>query len=554
MLYYDLKLEASKKTIGNAVARDVELRRIARTLKRQYNNNILVRGASGTGKTSLLQALAYQISSGAIKGFENANIAQLDTANLKKLFSQMTNPAATADAIAYFQNAFNAMPDNTIAIIDDFDSVAPEHKLAEISQAMQPFFERNGLCLCISVNDLAAQKMREENPAFFQHFEEVAIKETDAKETQEILNALSPAFEKEYAIKIPQSALAAAAELSRKSGHDKKMPLSAIHFLDEALAFAKISGARELEKKHAQEIFSEKTGIPSAGLDSADISQLKNLETELEKSVIGQNLAVQKIADIVRRGRMGLRNPNRPIGSFLFLGPSGVGKTELSKILAKTVYGSERSFTRIDMSEFGEQHTVQRLIGAPPGYIGFEAGGQLTNAISEQPYSLLLLDEIEKAHSKIFDIFLQVFDDGRLTDGQGKTVNFSNSIIIATSNLGINEIVEQSKKYGDVNDPRFIENVLMPVLLRNFRTEFLNRFDAIIMFNPLGLDDLVSIAHLEIEKIEARTAEHNIKFNIDENVLRRKIMEIMDLRFGARPVKRFVEQTCESLIAAKLLE
>lgn len=554
MLYYDLKLEASHKTIGNVVARDVELRRISRTLKRQYNSNILVRGASGTGKSALLEALAYQIARGQIKGFENSTVIKLDTANLKKLFSQMTNPAATSDAIAYFQNAFGAMPHDTIAIIDDFDAIVPEHKFAEVAQAMQPFFEANSLRLCISANDLAAEKMREENAAFFQHFEEIALKETDSKETSEILSALSPAFEKEYGIKIPPASLKAASELAAKSGQDKKMPLAAIHFLDEALAYAKISGARELEKRHAQEIFSEKTGIPSTGIDASDISLLKNLEKELSKSVVGQSFAVQKISDIVRRGRMGLRNPNKPTGSFLFLGPSGVGKTELSKTLAKTVYGSERSFTRIDMSEFGEQHTVQRLIGAPPGYVGFEAGGQLTNAISQQPYSLLLLDEIEKAHSKIFDIFLQVLDDGRLTDGQGKTVNFSNAIVIATSNLGINEIVEHAKGDGDVNGQPFIENKLMPILLKNFRTEFLNRFDGIIVFNPLGLDDLVKVARLEIDKIEKRTAEHNIKFNIDENILRDKIAQIMDLRFGARPVKRFVEQTCESLIAAKLLE
>ncbi|MBU6447750.1 ATP-dependent Clp protease ATP-binding subunit [Patescibacteria group bacterium] len=553
MLYYDLKLEASKKTIGNVVARDVELRRIARTLKRQYNSNILVRGASGIGKSALLEALAYQIASGQIKGFENATIVKLDSANLKKLFAQMTNPAATADAIAYFQNAFISMPHGTIVVIDDFESVVPEHKFSEVNQALQPFFEANNLRLCIAINDLSAQKMREENPAFFQHFEEIALREPDNAETKQILSALSPAFEKEYGIKIPQTALAAAAEMSVKAGGGKKMPLAAIHFLDEALAFAKISGARELEKKHAQEIFSEKTGIPGASMDAADVSLLKNLETELGKSVVGQGFAVQKISDIVRRGRMGLRNPNKPTGSFLFLGPSGVGKTELSKTLAKTVYGSERSFTRIDMSEFGEQHTVQRLIGAPPGYVGFEAGGQLTNAISQQPYSLLLLDEIEKAHSKIFDIFLQVLDDGRLTDGQGKTVNFSNAIVIATSNLGINEIAEQARGGGDVNDSAFIEKQLMPILLKNFRTEFLNRFDGIVVFNPLCLDDLVKIARLEIEKIEKRTAEHNIKFNIDEQILREKIQQIMDLRFGARPVKRFVEQTCESLIAAKLL-
>jgi ATP-dependent Clp protease ATP-binding subunit ClpB len=249
---------------------------------------------------------------------------------------------------------------------------------------------------------------------------------------------------------------------------------------------------------------------------------------------------------------MGLRNPHKPLGSFLFLGPSGVGKTELAKLLATKVYGSERHFTRIDMSEFTEQHTVQRLIGAPPGYVGFEAGGQLTNTVKHQPYSLILLDEIEKANPRIFDIFLQVFDDGRLSDGQGQVVDFTNTIVIATSNIGINEIVQAYTNNEPEGD--FSEKALLPILQEHFRTEFLNRFDAIIVFNPLSTEDLLKVAYLEIKKIEARTVEHGIKFNIEPQVLKKRIEQLIDLRMGARPVKRFIEQTCESLIASKLLD
>jgi ATP-dependent Clp protease ATP-binding subunit ClpA len=237
----------------------------------------------------------------------------------------------------------------------------------------------------------------------------------------------------------------------------------------------------------------------------------------------------------------------------LFLGTSGVGKTELAKSLAKIVYGSERSFTRIDMSEFGESHTVQRLVGAPPGYVGYESGGQLTNSVQDKPYSLILLDEIEKAHAKVFDIFLQVFDDGRLTDGRGQTSNFTNSIIIATSNLGIGEILKGSRDGIDLNSPEFISNNLMPALLKSFRPEFLNRFDAIIVFNPLSADNLLQIAKLEISKIEERVAEHGVKFNIDDNILREKIIELSNPMLGARPIKRFIEQTCEQLIAMKIM-
>lgn len=549
MIYYDLKQEAKRQSLSDVVARENEIKRIARTLKRQYNNNILVRGASGVGKSATVEAFAYRVTKGAIPGFENYKIAKLDSSNLKKLFFQIHNQ----EIFNYLSSAFKKLPNNSIIFIDDFENICPENRLYEISQALDPFFKRNDLCLVLAMSESGYQRMAKELPNFFQHFEDINFAENDSTETKEIINALKPAFEKEYGIKIEAETIKDIIELSAKMPTDKKSPLRAIHLLDESLAYAKISRLQNLSKKEVREIYAEKTGIPSATLSGNDKDLLKNLETDLNKRVIGQKKASKIIADIVCRSRIGLRNPNRPYGSFLFLGPSGVGKTELSKILAKNVYGSERAFTRIDMSEFTEAHTVQRLIGAPPGYIGYEAGGQLTNAIKQQPYSLILLDEIEKANPKIFDIFLQVFDDGRLTDGKGQTVNFTNSIIIATSNLGISQIVEAYAQGEDIGSPLFLEKKLMPILTANFRIEFLNRFDAIIVFNPLSLEDLTGIAELEIKKIEERVAEHNIKFNIDPQILRSKISGLIDYRFGARPVKRFIEQTCESLIAMKLM-
>ncbi|GAC1574288.1 MAG: hypothetical protein NVS3B9_5880 [Candidatus Doudnabacteria bacterium] len=549
MIYYDLKIESKRKAIGNVVARETELKRIARTLKRQYNNNCLILGDSGTGKSALLEAFAYQVSLNQIPGFEKVLLAKLDTNSLKKTVGQLTNP----ETAPYLIGAFRNLPADTIVFIDDLENIIVENKFSEYNQIFEPFFDRSDLRLLATMEESRYQKLREENPSFFQNFEPINLRESDTQETLEILKALSPAFKKEYAIDIPEESVKSIVELSKKITSDKKLPLRSIHFLDEALAFAKISQASKLEKSHVQEIFAEKTGIPSATLSNNDSTLLKSLEDDVKRNVVGQDPAVKIISDIVRRGRMGLRNPNRPTGSFLFLGPSGVGKTELSKVLAKTVYGSERAFTRIDMSEFGEQHTVQRLLGAPPGYVGFEAGGQLTNSIAEQPYSLILLDEIEKAHSKIFDIFLQVFEDGRLTDGQGKTINFTNSIIIATSNLGINEIAEAFTAGRDVNSGEFIEQTMMPILMQSFRTEFLNRFDAIIVFNPLSVGDLLKIALLEVKKIEERTKDYNIKFNIDPEVLRSKIISLSDPRFGARPVKRFIETTCENLIAQSVL-
>jgi ATP-dependent Clp protease ATP-binding subunit ClpC len=550
MIYFDLKQEAQRKSIGDAVSREIELRRIARTLKRQFNNNVLVRGASGVGKSALVEAFSYRAALNKISGFENTAIIKLDPSNLKRFFSQSNN----TEVASYLHTAFDNLPPDTIVVIDDFDIAIPEMQFQEVVQYFTPFFESANLRLLISASEQRYQKLLEENSSFFLSFEQIELKECDREQTLEVLKALSPAFEKQYNIKIPENILNKVVELSQKISSDKKSPLRAIHFLDEALAFAEITGSKDLQIIHAQEIYAEKTGVPSGSLTDKDADMLDTLEDQINSSVIGQPHAAHEIANIVKRGRMGLRNPHRPLGSFLLLGPSGVGKTEISKVLAKIVYGTERAFSRIDMSEFMEQHTVQRLIGAPPGYVGYEAGGQLTNAIKQQPYSLLLLDEIEKAHSKIFDIFLQVFDDGRLTDGQGQTVSFTDSIVIATSNLGINEIVEAYKKGEDPSKPEFLEKNLMPILMKNFRTEFLNRFDAIIVFKPLSLEDLIKIANLEIKKIEERTKEHNIKFNIDPEVLKKRITQLLDYRFGARPVKRFIEQTCESLIAHKLLK
>lgn len=550
MIYFDLKQESQRKSIGDAVAREVELRRIARTLKRQFNNNVLVRGGSGVGKSALLEAFAYRSAKNTIPGFGQTLIAKLDSANLKRFFTQSNN----TEVASYLHAAFNSLPHDTVVLIDDFDSAIPENQFQEIVQYFNPFFESPNLRLLLSVNEQRYQKLLEENSSFFLNFEQIELQECDRQQTAEVLGALAPAFENQYQIKIPPSAIQKIAELSQKTDSNKKMPLRAIHFLDESLAYANMTGSAELSPQHIQEIYAEKTGIPAGSLNDQDAKMLSQLEDHINSSVIGQPKASREIANIVKRGRMGLRNPNRPLGSFLLLGPSGVGKTEISKVLARTVYGSERAFSRLDMSEFMEQHTVQRLIGAPPGYVGFEAGGQLTNALKYQPYSLVLLDEIEKAHSKIFDIFLQVFDDGRLTDGQGQTVSFTDSIVIATSNLGINEIVKAFEEGKDVTDQQFLEENLMPILLKHFRTEFLNRFDSIIVFKPLSRQDLLKIARLEIKKIEERTKEHNIKFNIDPNILKQRIAGLIDYRFGARPIKRFIEQTCESLIAYKLLK
>ncbi len=332
-------------------------------------------------------------------------------------------------------------------------------------------------------------------------------------------------------------------------------PKAAITLLDESLAHLRLQpGQSRLTKQLVEKIVAEKTGIPLARLSRDEKTKLKNLGAELQKNIIGQEPALQTITNIIQRAALGLKNEDRPKGSFLLLGPSGVGKTETAKILAEQLYGSTQQFLRVDMSEFGESHAVARLLGAPAGYIGFDQGGQLTEHFKNKPYSLLLLDEIEKAHPKIFDIFLQILDDGRVTSGQGQTINFTQSTILATSNLAAAEIVEAFELGRDITAPEFLQTEILPILMRSFRTEFLNRFDAIVIYNPLSPAALLDIALLEIKKIEQRVQKHNIKFAITNEVLATNISRLYDPRLGARPVKRFIEQTCETLITQTLLE
>ena len=294
--------------------------------------------------------------------------------------------------------------------------------------------------------------------------------------------------------------------------------------------------------------------MPQNRLNEDDKSMLKNLPQTLQAKIIGQNRALSKMVSVIQRARLGLRSQTKPLGSFLLLGPSGVGKTETAKILAQELYGSEKNFLRIDMSEFGESHAAARLLGSPAGYVGYEQGGQLTNHFQNYPFSLLLLDEIEKAHSKIFDIFLQVLDDGRITSASGQSVDLTQSIIMATSNLAVQEILQGFEAGEDVYSHDFVKSAVIPQLLKHFRMEFLNRFDAIIIYKPLSSQDLTDIALLEIKKIEERMKEHNIKFAISREILNRRLVGLADPRFGARPVKRFIEETCENLITEQLLK
>ncbi len=543
--YYDLKLEALKGRLDNVVGRKDEVSRITRVMKRHIHNNCLVVGLNGVGKTSLAQGWAKNSLADVQKTLP---VVQLEAASFDALNSTAAVP------LQQYKEALDSLPPG-ILFIDNFGQLVYNKTvvLNYMIQLLKPLAESGKVQLLLIMEFKEFKWLETEQPNFLNFFEVINLKSQPLKEQYQILEQALGKLSKSKASEVTKNIFELILQLVERFSTMGQLPAAGIGILDEALALAQSKQTTSLSEEDVYQVASDKTGIPLTQLKISDKELLKNLERELNISIIGQKPALQQITSTIKRAKLGLKNPNRPLGSFLVLGPSGVGKTETAKLVAEKVFGKKESFVRIDMSEFGEAHTVARLIGSPAGYVGFDAGGGLTNAVKQAPYSLILLDEVEKAHPKIFDIFLQILDDGRLTSGQGETIDFTQTIIMATSNLAVQEIIEGFDGNLDINDEAFFHSQLVPALVKTFRLEFLNRFDAILVFKPLTEDDLLEIAKLEIRKVESRVAKHKIKFKIDPDVLVKKIKILADPRFGARPVKRFVETTCENLISQKLL-
>lgn len=547
--FIDVMREVKRKRSYKIVGRDFEFNKIVRSLNRKIAHNVLIVGESGIGKTALVEGMISQIAVGKFAGSPDVPYIRLDSQQLANIFRRQPDFSMVERVRAAFASLGEA-----VVWIDDGGAMLRECSREEwiLNDILQPFFERSGLRLILSLNPDEYRDYIKDIPRIERNFEVILLSEPSLEACREMVKQRLKYFEKIYKLNIGKEIATTVTKLAQQLNTGRAMPDRALRLLDDSCAGCSVEGAKKLESRHVQRIFSERTGMTVSGNQSEEKNTMEELPNLLRKKVCGQKAATDAVAKIVQRGYLGLRNPNRPIGSFLFLGPSGVGKTECAKVLAENVYG-KNGFVRLDMSEFGEPHTRQRLIGSPPGYVGHEEGGQLTNPIAQHPFSLILLDEIEKAHPTLFDVFLQVLDDGRLTDGKGTTVDFTKTIIIATSNIGTEEILRYAEAGVDVSSVSFVNKIVVQLLLKKFRPEFLNRFDAIVAFKPLDEKTLAEIARLEISKIEERFKEHNIAFKFSEEILNKVVQNFSNPKFGARPLKRFLEDKCEKIISEKLL-
>lgn len=412
----------------------------------------------------------------------------------------------------------------------------------DIANLLKPAMARGEIKI-FGATTLDEYKRIEKDPAFERRFQKVIVDEPDIESAIKILQGAKAKYEAYHNVSISNEVCKSAVNLSARYITNRRLPDKAIDLIDEAAANLRIAGGqrREMEVNDIMKVVTAWTGIPVDDMDANETERLQNIEQELHASVVGQNKAVKAVSDAIKRSRMGFGDASRPIGSFLFLGTTGTGKTELCKAIAKFLFNDSNQMVRIDMSEYQQEHSAHRLFGPPPGYVGYEQGGQLTEAVYRKPFSVVLFDEIEKAHPKIYETLLQVLDDGRMTDGQGKVVNFKNTIIVMTSNMGQQNILSTlcGRQASDEEIERCTYNV-MQQLRQRVAPEFINRIDNIVMFMPLSKDDVAKIAEINLKKEQKKLQDKNISIIIEPTVVRFIVDHGYQPEYGGRPVKRAI--------------
>ena len=624
----DLNESAKQGKIDPVIGRDTEIQRVIQILNRRTKNNPVLIGEPGVGKTAIAEGLAQRIVTGNVPEIlRNKRIISLSIGSMlagakyRGEFEERLKKAI--DEVQQH--------DDMIIFIDEIHTLvgagATEGAM-DAANILKPALARGEFQVIGATTLDEYKKHIEKDAALERRFQPVQVGEPNEEDALEILKGLRDRYEAFHKAKITDEALTAAVSLSSRYITDRFLPDKAIDVVDEAASkvrmkvfsaapdvkaledrlntvkkekeaavtsqdFEKAAKLRDEEQSLLKEIGDKKsiakeksdqklivteediaavvaqwTGIPVAKIAEEESATLLHLEEELHKRVVGQDEAVTAVAKAVRRARAGLKDPKRPIGSFLFLGPTGVGKTELARALASSLFGDESAMIRLDMSEYMEKHTVSRLVGAPPGYVGYEEGGQLTDAVRRKPYSVILLDEVEKAHADFFNILLQVLDDGRLTDSQGRTVDFRNTVIIMTSNLGAKALHKNSPELGflaakksdfNVDENKEIEfkeakKSVMDAVKRHFRPEFLNRIDEMIVFHPLTGEDLKEIVTILMSDVTKRLGERDLQLEITPEAMKLLVKEGSDFTMGARPLKRAIQRLIEDPVSDLILK
>src|SRR5437870_1707242 len=537
-------------------------------LSRRTKNNPVLIGDPGVGKTAIAEGLARRIISGDVPdSLKQKRIIAMD---IGAMVAGAKFRGEFEDRLKAFLKEVTDAQGQIILFIDELHTIvgagAAEGSV-DASNMLKPMLARGELRTIGATTIDEYRKYIEKDAALERRFQPVLVNEPTVEDTIAILRGLKERYEVHHGVRITDSALVAAAVLSQRYITGRFLPDKAIDLVDEAASRLKIeldSMPTEIDviEREIMQHEMERQAVKKEK-DPASKERLKKLEKELaelkEKSnalkaewhlherVVDQESAIKAVANAVRRARAGLQDPNRPLGSFIFLGPTGVGKTELSRALGEFLFDDERALIRIDMSEYMEKHTVARLIGAPPGYVGYEEGGQLTEAVRRRPYSVVLFDEIEKAHGDVFNVLLQLLDDGRLTDGQGRTVDFRNAVIIMTSNLG-------SHIFREYEQPEKVRPLIMEELRNALRPEFLNRIDELVIFNALGREEIARIVEIQLGHLERPLEAKRIQLEVTDAAKTPLAREGYDPTFGARPLKRTVQRLVQDPLALKLLE
>ena len=617
----DLTAMAADGKLDPVVGREKEIARLIQILSRRTKNNPCLVGEPGVGKTAIVEGLAQRIISGMVPdSVKNKRVVVLD---LSGMVAGSKYRGEFEERIRNVINEVRSNQ-GILLFIDELHTIigaGGAEGALDASNILKPSLSRGEIQLIGATTLEEYRKYIEKDAALERRFQPVTVEEPSEEETLEILKGLRPYYEQHHGVAIEDSALEAAVKMSVRYINDRFLPDKAIDIIDEAASKVRLGGyhvtpemdvlelklreiqndkekavkaadlsmAKELQARQREmeaeiagykekeerrnkrkkisvtessvaDIISDWTKIPVQRLTEGETRRLARLEKELHKRVIGQDEAVKSVAQAVKRGRVGLKDPNRPIGSFLFLGPTGVGKTELSKALAEVVFGSEQAMIRVDMSEYMEKHSVSKLIGSPPGYVGYDEGGQLSEKVRRNPYSVLLFDEIEKAHPDVFNILLQVLDDGHITDAHGRKVDFKQTIIIMTSNAGAQSIIEPKKlgfmsNQDEKQDYDRMKSGVMEEVRRLFKPEFLNRIDEIMVFHPLNKSHIKKIVNIMLKKLEKRCREQlEIELKITESVREFLAESGFDSKYGARPLRRAIQTKLEDPMANALLE